>query len=95
MPHGGEVHSVEDSESSSKSGSEFTICMIFGQLLTLSEPLFSLGFLGGSVVKNLPANAGDTEDVGSNPVSGRSLEEEVETHPSIFSWKIQWTEEPR
>ena len=29
-------------------------------------------FSGGSVLKNLPANAGDTEDVGSNPGSGRS-----------------------
>ena len=30
---------------------------------------------GGSVVKNLPANAGDTEDSGSIPRSGRSLGE--------------------
>ena len=29
-------------------------------------------FPGGSVVKNLPANAGDTEDVGSVPGWGRS-----------------------
>ena len=28
---------------------------------------------GGSVVKNLPAKAGDTRDVGSIPGSGRSL----------------------
>ena len=32
----------------------------------------SLGFLGGSVVKILPANAGDS---GSNPESGRSPRE--------------------
>ena len=31
-----------------------------------------LGFPGGSVVKNLPANAGDTGDVGSILGSGRS-----------------------
>ena len=31
-----------------------------------------LGFPGGSVVKSPPANAGDTGDVGSIPVSGRS-----------------------
>ena len=31
-----------------------------------------MGFLGGSVVKNLPANAGD---MGSNPGLGRSPEE--------------------
>ena len=29
------------------------------------------GFPGGSVVKNLPANAGDTGDMGSIPRSGR------------------------
>ena len=46
------------------------------------------------VVKNLPANAGNTRDVGSIPESGRSLEEEMATHSSILAWKIQWTEEP-
>ena len=30
-----------------------------------------MGFPGGSVVKNPPANAGDEEDVGSIPGSGR------------------------
>ena len=34
-----------------------------------------MGFPGGSVVKNLPANAGDSGDVGSIPVSGRFLGE--------------------
>ena len=33
------------------------------------------GFPGGSVVKNLPANAGDAGDVGSVPGLGRSLGE--------------------
>ena len=31
-----------------------------------------LGFPGGSVVKNLPANAGASRDMGSTPGSGRS-----------------------
>jgi len=31
-----------------------------------------LGFPGGTVIKNLPANAGDARDVGSIPGSGRS-----------------------
>ena len=31
-----------------------------------------MGFLGGTVVKNLPANARDTRNVGSIPGSGRS-----------------------
>ena len=30
------------------------------------------GFPGGSVVKNLPASAGDARDMGSIPGSGRS-----------------------
>ena len=32
----------------------------------------SEGFLGGSVIKKLPANAGDTGDAGLIPGSGRS-----------------------
>ena len=43
------------------------------------------------VVKNLPANAGNT-DAGSIPGSGRSLEEEMATHSSILAWRIPWTE---
>ena len=35
------------------------------------ELILTWGFPGGSVVKNLPANAGDTEDVGSIPGWGR------------------------
>ena len=31
-----------------------------------------MGFPGGGVVKNLPANAGDARDMGSVPGSGRS-----------------------
>ena len=46
------------------------------------------------VVKNLPANAGNTRDVGSIPESGRSLEEEMATHSSILFWRIPWTEDP-
>ena len=34
--------------------------------------MFTVGFPGGSVLKNLPANAVDTEDTGSIPRSGRS-----------------------
>ena len=45
------------------------------------------------LVKNLPANAGDTRDVGSIPGSGRSLEEEIATHSHILAWEIPWTEE--
>ena len=49
--------------------------------------LVSLGFYGlpgDTVVKNLPANAGDT---GLIPGSGRSLEKEMATHSSILGGK--------
>ena len=35
-------------------------------------PCICMGFPGGSVVKNLPANAGDIKDSGFIPGSGRS-----------------------
>ena len=46
--------------------------------LSCSKRDFDLrrGFLGGSVVKNLPANAGATGDVGLIPWLGRYPEEE-------------------
>ena len=37
------------------------------------SPHHNKGFPGGSVVKNLPANAGDLGDMGSIPGLGRSL----------------------
>ena len=49
------------------------------------------GFLGGSVVENLPANMGDG---GSIPGWGRSMEKEMATHSSILAWEMLWTEEP-
>ena len=51
----------------------------------------SMGFPGGSAVRNPPAIAGDA---GSFPGSGRSLQEEMAAHSSILAWKIPWTEEP-
>ena len=42
-----------------------------GQLHNLQKPL-SVGFPGGSAVKNPPSNAGDTGDTGSIPGSGTS-----------------------
>ena len=46
------------------------------------------------MVKNLPANAGDTRDAGSTPWSEDPLGEEMVTHSSILAEKIPWTEEP-
>ena len=45
-------------------------------------------------VKDLPANARDTGDVGSIPGSGRSPGGGVAAHSSILAWRIPWTEEP-
>ena len=60
----------------------------------MSITIDTMGFPGGSVVKNLPANAGDARDANSVPGSGRSLGEEMATHSSILAWEIPWTEEP-
>ena len=43
------------------------------------------------VVKNPPATAGDTRDLGSIPGSGRSP---GEGPSSILTWRISWAEEP-
>ena len=44
-----------------------------------------------SVVKNLPANAGDVDLI---PSLGRSLGEGKGNHSSNFAWEIPWIEEP-
>ena len=48
-------------------------------------------FPGGSVVKNLPANAGD---VGSVPGQEDPLQKEMAVYASILAWEISWIEEP-
>ena len=45
------------------------------------------------MVKNPPANAGDTGD--SCSIQEDLLEEGMATHSSILAWRISWTEEPR
>ena len=42
---------------------------------------------------NLPANAGDTRDVGLIPVSGVFLEKGMDIHSSILAWRILWTDD--
>ena len=75
-----------------------TIICVFGELCKLDiillalivfQVLFqALGFPGDSVVKNLPANAGDTGDVGLIPGLG-SFPREVNGNPlHILSWKV-------
>ena len=50
-----------------------------------------MGFLGDTVVTNLPSNAGDIRDTGDlqDP-----LQKEMAAQSSILAWKIPWTEEP-
>ena len=49
------------------------------------------GFACGSLIKNLPAKAGE---VGSILGQDDPLEDEMATHSSILAWRIPWTEEP-
>ena len=54
-----------------------------------------LGFPGGAMVKNLPANAGATGDTAQWVQPGREdpLEEEMATDSSILAWRILGTED--
>ena len=45
------------------------------------------GFPGGSAVKDLPVNTGDSSE--EDP-----LEKEMATHSSVLAWEMPWTEEP-
>ena len=54
-------------------------------------PSSLLGFPGGSVLKNLPSDIGDT---GSIAGLGDSLEKEMATHSSILAWNIPSTGDP-
>ena len=49
---------------------------------------------GGSVVKNLPTNAGDTGDTGSIPGSGKSPGEGNGNLLQYSCLEIPWIEEP-
>ena len=50
-----------------------------------------MGFLGGSVVKNLPANAGDMDQ---SQGQKDPLEGKMATYYSILAWETPGTEEP-
>ena len=51
-------------------------------------------FPGDTVVKNLPANAGDSRDAVCPLGCEDPLEEEMATHSAILACRIPWTEEP-
>ena len=46
------------------------------------------------MVKNRPASAGDTRDLGRSLGQEDPLEKETATHSSFLAWRIPWTEEP-
>ena len=60
----------------------------------MSKYRLEMGFPGGSLVKNPPANAGDIGDAGRSLSQKDPLEVEMATHSNILVWKIRWTEEP-
>ena len=64
----------------------FSACMLFLQKLIAPPRCLP----GASVVKNPPANGGDS---GLIPGSGKSLETEMATQSSILAWEIPWTED--
>ena len=46
------------------------------------------------MIKNLPANTGDTGDACQSLGREDPLEESMATRSSILAWRIPWTEEP-
>ena len=52
-----------------------------------------MGFPSGSVVKNLPANSGDTRDAGSALGWEKTPEKEIANYSRVLAWEIPWTEE--
>ena len=46
------------------------------------------------VVKNLTANAGESENQVQSLGGDQSPEKEMATHSSILAWRVSWTEEP-
>ena len=61
----------------------------------LCDPMDSRqSFSGSTVVKNLPANAGDIRVRGLVTGGDNPLEESMATHSSILVWRFPWLGEP-
>ena len=79
-------------------GHHATLTAVFWHFLPQEDFLYlhrDTRIPGGSVVKNLPASAGDTADAGSIPLGREDpLEGGRATHSSTLAWRIPWTEEP-
>ena len=61
------------------------------EIVNMQSLIMNVNVVGGSAVKNLPAMQETwVQSLGwEDP-----LEEQMVTHPSIFAWRIPWTEEP-
>ena len=67
---------------------------VVNYIYTFFSFLLKYSFPGGIVVKNSPANAGDTGNVGLISGSGRSPGVGNGNPLHLLAWKISWTEEP-
>ena len=56
--------------------------------------MLETSFPSGSMIKNPPANTGDTETWVWSLGLEDPLEEEMATHSNILAWEIPWTGEP-
>ena len=89
------ISEVSQSEAPSNSSTSRSIRKLQHSLLgEFLEDMTLMGFSGGSVVKNLPANSGDIRDVGLIPELGRSPGVGSGKPLSILARKIPWTVEP-
>ena len=60
----------------------------------MGKCMITVGLLGGTEVKNLLANAGDSRDAVQSLSWEDPLEGKMANHSSILAWKIPRTEEP-
>ena len=86
------------SESYSQCLEEWRNCYSWSSQGRLLKDLTFICFIHSSqvvlVVKDPLAKAEDSRLESSIPGWGRSLENEMATHSSIFAWEIPWTEDP-
>ena len=85
------LHSLGLMKYGSVGPSGVTLCSRSGLVRDVSKSVRSkVSVPAGSLAKNPPANAGDSDSV---PGSGRCPGAGNATHSSILSWETLWTEE--
>ena len=87
-PPGCSVHGC----SPGKNIDQTQVSYIAGRFFTIWATREAHIYIGAQWVKNLPANAGQSEDMGFISGSEDPLEKGRATHSSIFIWRILWTE---